>query len=419
MEFPKNDALLTKYSNIVIVLNHGNMKESLDIRQYDYPLPPERIALFPLEQRDQSKLLVYRKGDLFHQQFCDLASWIPDNTLLFFNNTRVIQARMIFQKRSGASIEVFLLNPVAPSSLLLQAMQTVGTCTWKCTIGNLKRWKDGDELEQKDGDLVLRARLIDRSQNEVQFSWNGDVTFAEVISMIGNTPLPPYLKRNPVEADRSRYQTIYSKLEGAVAAPTAGLHFTDAVFASLNKRNIRRDFLTLHVSAGTFQPVKEQDALRHVMHREQIVVTLENVRNLLRREGPVIPVGTTSMRTLESLYWLGVKLNRDPESEFYISQDDAYQLSGELSREAALAEIIARMERLKVETLIGETAIYIRPGYRFRVCEGLVTNFHQPASTLILLVAAFIGEDWRRVYEAALNNDYRFLSYGDSSLLLP
>lgn len=395
------------------------MNELLHIKDYEYPLPLERIALYPLAERDQSKLLIYNRGEIFHQQFRDLASWFPENALLLFNNTRVIQARMIFRKDSGASIEVFLLNPLAPSSLLLEAMQAVGECTWKCTIGNLKRWKEGIRLEQNVGDVILSAELTNREKSEVHFTWNGDLTFAEVISLTGNTPLPPYLKRKPVADDRERYQTIYSTLEGAVAAPTAGLHFTEAVFKSLGAKNIQRDFLTLHVSAGTFQPVKEANALQHIMHREQIVVTLDNVRNLIGRSGPLIPVGTTSMRTLESLYWFGVKLMRDPESPFYISQDDAYQLTGDLSREDALSYVVRRMETLKVDSIVGETAIYIRPGYRFRICEGLITNFHQPASTLILLVAAFIGEDWRKVYDAALNNGYRFLSYGDSSLLIP
>jgi S-adenosylmethionine:tRNA ribosyltransferase-isomerase len=395
------------------------MDETLDIRDYEYPLPPERIALFPLEERDQSKLLVYRKGEVHHQSFRDLASWIPENAILVFNNTRVIQARMRFQKESGAVIEVFLLNPVEPSPLLLQSMQATGSCTWKCTIGNLKRWKDGTQLVQQAGNVTLYATLADRQKGEVRFSWDGDITFAEVISRAGNTPLPPYLKREPNEADRERYQTIYSKSEGAVAAPTAGLHFTDRVFSSLDAKNISRDFLTLHVSAGTFQPVKEQNALRHVMHREQIIVTADNIRNLLQRKGPVIPVGTTSMRTLESLYWFGVKLKQNAEADFEISQDDAYMLKGDLTRNAALSLVLKRMEHLRMDTIAGDTAIFIRPGYQFRVCDALITNFHQPGSTLILLVAAFIGEDWRKVYDSALNNAYRFLSYGDSSLLIP
>lgn len=395
------------------------MDETLDIRDYEYPLPPERIALFPLEERDQSKLLVYRKGEVHHQSFRDLASWIPENAILVFNNTRVIQARMRFQKESGAVIEVFLLNPVEPSPLLLQSMQATGSCTWKCTIGNLKRWKDGTQLVQQAGNVTLYATLADRQKGEVRFSWDGDITFAEVISRAGNTPLPPYLKREPNEADRERYQTIYSKSEGAVAAPTAGLHFTDRVFSSLDAKNISRDFLTLHVSAGTFQPVKEQNALRHVMHREQIIVTADNIRNLLQRKGPVIPVGTTSMRTLESLYWFGVKLKQNAEADFEISQDDAYMLKGDLTRKAALSLVLKRMEHLRMDTIAGDTAIFIRPGYQFRVCDALITNFHQPGSTLILLVAAFIGEDWRKVYDSALNNAYRFLSYGDSSLLIP
>jgi S-adenosylmethionine:tRNA ribosyltransferase-isomerase len=253
----------------------------------------------------------------------------------------------------------------------------------------------------------------------VEFSWNTGITFAEVIDMLGQTPLPPYLKREPVTLDKERYQTIYSMEEGAVAAPTAGLHFTEKVFRSLDSKDVQRNFLTLHVSAGTFQPIKTENAVDHIMHREQIHVTRSNIQALLLRTGPVIAVGTTSMRTLESLYWFGVRLSYDKNCGFAILQQDAYTLKTELSLTESMNLILERMDHDKTDALSGETSIYIMPGYKFRICEGLVTNFHQPNSTLILLVAAFIGNDWKRVYNEALENGYRFLSYGDSSLLLP
>jgi S-adenosylmethionine:tRNA ribosyltransferase-isomerase len=394
------------------------MNAEINIRDYGYDLPTDRIAIHPLPERDQSKLLVYDRGKVLHENFTDLAQYLSSSTTLFFNNTRVIQARLLFEKDSGAVIEVFLLNPVAPSSLLLSVMQTDISCQWKCTIGNLKRWKDGTILTTKHGDQTLEARLLIREEGLVEFRWSGGVTFAEIIDRFGETPLPPYLRREPDEEDKSRYQTVYSRHEGAVAAPTAGLHFTPRVLDSLAKRGVTRQFLTLHVSAGTFQPVKVENAAEHTMHREQIVINRENIDALLRGS-TIIAVGTTSMRTLESMYWYGVKLQEEPEAPFLIAQQDAYTLRGDLSLKESMENICARMDRERRESLTGETAIYIMPGYKFRVCQGLITNFHQPGSTLILLVAAFVGDDWRKIYQEALKNDYRFLSYGDSSLLLP
>jgi S-adenosylmethionine:tRNA ribosyltransferase-isomerase len=393
------------------------MKE-LNINDFTYDLPADRIALYPLDKRDQSKLLVYHKGEIMHEQFRSLADFLPASTMLFFNDTKVIPARLHFAKETGASIEVFLLHPVTPSSLLAEAMQAHEKCTWKCTIGNLKRWK-GDVLYKLLGDATLEARLVNREDGIVEFRWNQGISFAEIITRSGETPLPPYLKRKPESTDRDRYQTVYAHYEGAVAAPTAGLHFTDEVLQSLRSKGIQTDYLTLHVSAGTFQPVKVQNAVEHPMHTEQVLIRKSNLDNLLK-DTFVVPVGTTSMRTLESLYWYGVKLKEDPDAIFTINQHDPYQSYTSLpTRQEAFKYIAAYMDRKNLDILTGETSIYIMPGYTFRVCQGLVTNFHQPGSTLILLVAALVGDHWKNIYQQALENDYRFLSYGDSSLLLP
>ncbi|AYB34535.1 S-adenosylmethionine:tRNA ribosyltransferase-isomerase [Chryseolinea soli] len=390
----------------------------ISISDYTYTLPPERIAVYPLANRDQSKLLFYDRGVIDHQIFSSLPDLLPADTLLFFNDTKVIPARLHFQKDTGAVIEIFLLHPVLPSPLVMEAMQAHHRCTWQCTLGNLKRWKDEPLFKTFHG-ITLKATLSDREEGLVEFEWATEHSFAEVVNLAGETPLPPYLHRKPEQADRDRYQTIYSHHEGAVAAPTAGLHFTPAIFEQLKAKGIAHDFVTLHVSAGTFQPVKVENAMEHVMHNEQVVVTRANLDRLLSGRY-IVPVGTTSMRTLESLYWYGVKLLKDPRAVFTISQHEAYAAADRWpSRDEALRAVVAYMERNQLDLLTGETSIYIMPGYTFRVCEALITNFHQPGSTLILLVAAFIGADWRKVYDESLANGYRFLSYGDSSLLIP
>lgn len=391
----------------------------ISLQDYTYALPEERIAFRPLAQRDASRLLVYQKNSIGHHVFKNLADFLPENSFLVFNDTKVIPARLHFQKDSGAAIEIFLLNPAGPEKLLARAMLAKNQCLWKCTIGNLKRWNDGRALSKKIGNVTLTASLIDRHENIVQFSWPGEQTFSEIISEAGITPLPPYIKRAAAEDDTTRYQTIYSHHEGAVAAPTAGLHFTDSVFESLKKKGITHYFLTLHVSAGTFQPVKTDNAIDHTMHHEQVSITRQLLESLIHENKTVVAVGTTSLRTLESLYWYGVKLQANPEAEFNIHQNDPYTLPGSVSRCQALKEILTYMENNRLERLSGTTSIFIHPGYTFRICNGLITNFHQPGSTLMLLVAAFIGEPWKDVYEAALRKEYRFLSYGDSSLLLP
>ncbi|HEY9047636.1 MAG TPA: S-adenosylmethionine:tRNA ribosyltransferase-isomerase [Ohtaekwangia sp.] len=394
------------------------MKE-LNINDFTYDLPADRIALYPLDKRDQSKLLVYRKGTILHQQFSSLTDFIPANATLFFNDTKVIPARLHFTKDTGATIEVFLLHPVAPSTLLVEAMQTQDTCTWKCTIGNLKRWTEGSSLKKNIDPFTVTASLLNREEGIVEFQWTPGVSFAEIISRSGETPLPPYLKRKAEASDRDRYQTVYAHYEGAVAAPTAGLHFTSNVLQALKAKGIETDYLTLHVSAGTFQPVKVQNAVEHPMHTEQVLVSRSNLENLMKNRF-IIPVGTTSMRTLESIYWFGVKLMTNPDAVFSIQQNDPYIAYTSLpSAIESLEHVLRYLDRKQLDILTGETSIYIMPGYTFRICRGLVTNFHQPGSTLILLVAALVGDDWKSIYSEALANGYRFLSYGDSSLLLP
>lgn len=397
------------------------MKPHISIQDYTYTLPEERIADVPLEHRDASKLLVYNHGKIEHRKFTSLPGYLPANTLLFFNNTKVIPARIYFLKETGATIEVFLLQPAQPSSILAETMQTTRSCQWYCTIGNLKRWKDQHKLTKNFEGGVVTAELINREQGLVEFCWSpANLSFAEIISKVGITPLPPYIKRDANQDDVTRYQTVYSHHEGAVAAPTAGLHFTDAVLEALHVKGIKKDFLTLHVSAGTFQPVKTENAREHNMHQEQVMVNLQNIENLLQDDSMIVAVGTTSMRTLESLYWFGVKLVYDTNATFFIDQEDAYRNYPNLpDKKEALMAVKNYMKENKLSTLIGHTSIYILPGYTFRICRGLITNFHLPGSTLMLLVAAFVGEDWKKIYQQALDNNYRFLSFGDSSLLIP
>jgi len=393
---------------------------NLDIKDYTYDLPPERIALHPLQARDQSKLLIYNKGIISHEHFNALPDSIPTNSLLVFNNTKVIPARILFQKDTGAEIEVFLLTPVSPSVHLAEVMQASGACTWKCTIGNLKRWTPGVKLKKQTQDIVLEATLLNHEEGLVEFNWPAEKTFADIVDISGKTPLPPYLKRETNDLDKTRYQTIYSHYEGAVAAPTAGLHFTEAIFNSLQHKGVEKDFVTLHVSAGTFKPVKVDNAIEHTMHQEQLIVTRKNIENLLRVNQFVIPVGITSMRTLESLYWYGVKLLNSNDTAFSVSQTYPYEQHHYIpSREESLKAVLKFFDSENIESITGHSSIYIYPGYSFKICNALITNFHQPGSTLILLVAALAGEKWKTIYHEALENNYRFLSFGDSSLIIP
>jgi S-adenosylmethionine:tRNA ribosyltransferase-isomerase len=385
----------------------------IDINEYTYELPAGRIALHPLEQRDQSKLLVYKEGRIEHKLFGQIADLLPVNSLLVMNNTRVIPARLIFKKATGAAIEIFLLNPIYPSTLVQQAMLARGSSTWQCTIGNARRWTEGTTLELPNGDKMIHAELIDRSKSVVRLTWSGDLTFAEVITNIGETPLPPYLKRDAEESDKTRYQTVYAMHEGAVAAPTAGLHFTDQLLDKLRAKGILPSYVTLHVGAGTFMPVKTHNAIDHTMHEEQVIVSRQLVEDLIGGR-TIVAVGTTSLRVLESIYWFGCKLENESHTDFVISQGDPYQMRS-LDVRKSLRNVLEVFG--DTDTIAGRTSIYIYPGYKFHLCDVLVTNFHQPGSTLMLLVAAFIGPDWKRVYAEALANGYRFLSYGDSSLL--
>ena len=402
----------------------------LRLDDYTYDLTPAAIASVPLSQREQAKLLVYRRGAIEDRQFYELPEQLPPGSQLFFNNTRVIPARLRFQKKAteqgpGAEIELFLLHPRQPSAVMSQAMAARGTSTWQCLVGNRRRWKQQrleNALKIRGKSVVLSAEASGNAPDEVIFRWNdASFTFAEVVEAAGQVPLPPYLNRPATDADRPRYQTVYSAHEGAVAAPTAGLHFTEATLAELQQRGFGTHYLTLHVSAGTFQPIKESDATRHSMHAEQLLVTLETLETLSTTEGTIVAVGTTSLRTLESIYWYGTLLKQDQEAEFRLTQFVPYEADPATlpTRQEAVEQVIGYMERNALTQLVGETQLFIFPGYRFRVVQGLITNFHQPRSTLILLVAALIGEDWRRVYAHALQHDYRFLSYGDSSLLLP
>lgn len=391
-----------------------------------YKLPEERIASYPLKNRDESKLLLYKSGEIQHHHFHEIEVLLPKNSLLFFNNTKVIPARIPFKKDTGAKIELFLLQPEVPSKEIHKVMQVKGGCEWSCMIGNLKRWKEGTALQKElfthSQKVCLSASLINKAKKLVRFEWNdGDTRFVDIVEAAGEVPLPPYIKRKPVEADKGSYQTVYSREEGAVAAPTAGLHFTENIITKLRARGVITDFLTLHVSAGTFQPIKEKNILSHPMHVEQMQTSRQNLVNLLKPNKNIIPVGTTSMRTLESLYWFGVKLLKEGDETFKVQKLYPYQfLEDELpGKHEAIQAILGHMDNYKTDTLFGETEIFIFPGYKFKLCEGLITNFHMPGSTLILLVAAFTGKDWRKIYRQALENDYRFLSYGDGSLLLP
>ncbi len=390
---------------------------NFNIEEYNYLLPEEKIAKHPLTQRDASKLLLWDKGNISHHKFQNAPALIPENSLLVFNDTKVISARLLFQKSSGAQIEIFLLHPEFPTRDIQKSMALKHTATWQCLVGNKKKWKVG-ALSKKVGYSTLEADYHDRDNNLIRFDWTGDDSFAEIVNKSGETPLPPYLKRKPVGEDSERYQTVYSKNDGAVAAPTAGLHFTQEIIKQLPERKISQEYLTLHVSAGTFKPVEAVDFRNHDMHREQIVLKRKSIENLLAHHDRIIAVGTTSLRILESLFWFGAQLRKNANAPFSISRDFAYQFSSEISYAQALEEVLNYFERNQLTEAHGETEIFIYPGYRIRSAKGLFTNFHLPKSTLLLLVSVFANGDWKTIYDEALGQNYRFLSYGDSSLLL-
>ena len=401
--------------------------EELLIEDYNYPLPDDRIAKYPLAKRDESKLLIYKEGNIAQDQFLHIGNYLPHNSLLVYNNTKVIQARLLFHKATGAKIEVFCLEPLVPHDYQLNLSSTQG-CRWKCIVGNLKKWKQGPlELSVHVGnsDCVLQASLVASNGNvhQIDFSWNGPtISFAEILDAAGVLPIPPYLNRETEESDKTTYQTVYSMIKGSVAAPTAGLHFTKELLAELREQGIETTELTLHVGAGTFQPVKTADANQHTMHTEIIAVSRRCIEDLLRKLGHIAAVGTTSMRTLESLYHIGMQLSRVPQTEWqdyaiHVGQFEPYETQSEMSAKEALTMLLHYLDATGQDTLHAETQIMIKPGYRFRMVDILITNFHQPKSTLLLLVSAFIGDDWREVYDYALKHDFRFLSYGDSSIL--
>lgn len=396
------------------------------ISDYNYPLPDERIAKFPIAQRDHSKLLVYRHGEVSQDVFYNLPEYLPKGALMVFNNTKVIQARMHFRKETGALIEVFLLEPAAPSDYELM-FQTSERCAWYCLVGNLKKWKDGTlcrTIEVKGEQIEVRATRgpVHGTSHRIDFEWTGGVSFAEIIDVMGELPIPPYLNRETQESDKTTYQTVYSKIKGSVAAPTAGLHFTPDVLAALDAHGVEREELTLHVGAGTFKPVKSEEIEGHEMHTEYISVRRDTIRKLLAHEGCAIAVGTTSVRTLESLYYMGLKVMQNPdasENDLHVNQWEPYDSTTAVSTVEALTALGDWMDAHGLDVLHSSTQIIIAPGYEYHIVKMLVTNFHQPQSTLLLLVSAFVKGDWHRIYDYALANDFRFLSYGDSSLLIP
>ena len=415
----------------------------IHISDYNYDLPDSRIAKFPVSPRDTSKLLVYRHGEISDDIFYNLPKYLPQKSLMVFNNTKVIQARMHFRKETGALIEVFLMEPAAPTDYELM-FQTRGECSWLCMVGNLKKWKEGSLVRNFDvaGSTInfkatMRRDIIDAKSGGtnywVDFAWdNPQVSFAEILDAVGELPIPPYLNRETQDSDKTTYQTVYSKIKGSVAAPTAGLHFTDKVLAAIDAAGVRREELTLHVGAGTFKPVKSEEIDGHTMHTEYVCVRRDTLQTLLDYDCCAIAVGTTSVRTLESLYYMGVKLEANPdaaEEDLHVCQWEPYEkadgtpvdgnLIDGITPQKAISNIIAWLNKNNLKTLPSSTQIIIAPGYEYKIVKVLVTNFHQPQSTLLLLVSAFLKGDWRNVYDYALSHDFRFLSYGDSSILIP
>ena len=402
--------------------------QHISILNYTYSLPDKKIATYALEKRDHSRLLIWNNGVISDEQFFNLPEYLPAESMLVFNNTRVIRARLFFRKETGAKIEIFCLEPLVPGDYALSFSRTE-SCRWKCIIGNLKKWKDEvlvQSLIISGKPVNFRAEKIRPLPNnsfEIGFSWdNAQINFAELLEHSGNIPIPPYLNRESEEIDLTSYQTIYSRIKGSVAAPTAGLHFTPAVFESLEKKRIDCEEITLHVGAGTFQPVKSATIGGHDMHSEHFILTRDLIERLANFKGKIIAVGTTSVRTLESLYFIGCKVIENPginPDQLTVNQWEPYQLSDPAySRRDSFNALSAYLSHHHLAELSSSTQVIILPGYEFKVISGMVTNFHQPQSTLLLLIAAFLGDDWRKIYDHALNHNYRFLSYGDSNLYL-
>jgi|CXWL01.1.fsa_nt_gi S-adenosylmethionine:tRNA ribosyltransferase-isomerase len=409
---------------------------NISIKDYSYPLPEERIAKYPLAERDASKLLIYKDGEITQDIYRNISHHIPENSLLIFNNTKVVEARLLFQKSTGGIIEIFCLEPHEQYADITTAMLQKRKVLWQCLVGGASKWKPGQVLEKNisaaNREIQLKVNYIEKRNDSfiIELSWSpAELSFAEILHYAGAIPLPPYIKRAVEESDAERYQTVYAHYDGSVAAPTAGLHFTENIFQQFKEKNIQTDFVTLHVGAGTFKPVKSKTIQEHEMHAEWIDVSKAAIENILQNPGNnIIAVGTTSLRTIESLYWLGLKSRESgvgslpagqagSESE-ELHQWEAYELAEKnIPAKDALQSLLAWMDKNKLEKLVTKTRILIAPGYEFKIVNGLITNFHQPQSTLLLLVAALVGNDWRKVYDYALQYDFRFLSYGDGSLL--
>jgi S-adenosylmethionine:tRNA ribosyltransferase-isomerase len=397
----------------------------IDLKNYDYDLPDDRIAQYPVKERDLSNLLIYKGNTILKDLFRNIDVYIPSDSLLVFNNTRVIQARLLFSKETGASIEILCLEPLSPFEYE-KSFSSKAPVEWKCIVGNLKKWKEGKlktSFLHYDKEFKLNAEKI-KPEGEawrIRFTWDSkEISFGQVIEATGHIPLPPYISRDDEAGDITRYQTIYSKIKGSVAAPTAGLHFTDNVLEKLKERGIKSTEVTLHVGAGTFQPVKSKNVLDHKMHCEHFFVTEKTIKLLLKNQGKIIAVGTTSVRTLESLYWLGVKIIQDPSninSDLSLGQWEAYEMDSSISAKESMEALIKMLKEQHLSIIHASTSMMIIPGYNFRMIKGIITNFHQPHSTLLLLISAWIGNSWRNIYDFAMKNDFRFLSYGDCSLL--
>ncbi|NQU84603.1 MAG: S-adenosylmethionine:tRNA ribosyltransferase-isomerase [Mariniphaga sp.] len=391
---------------------------------FNYNLPDKKIAKYPLEKRADSKLLIWKNGNISQSVFNTISDILPDGSLLVFNNTKVVRARLKFQKDTGARIEIFCLEPYEPSDYQISFAEKKSV-QWKCIIGNAKKWKSGKlkmAVKIKNQSIQLSVESInnENENNIIRFEWDGGYTFSEIIEHAGIIPIPPYLNRESEETDKTRYQTVFAKIKGSVAAPTAGLHFTDSIIKKLGNRGINSTEITLHVGAGTFKPVKSETIEGHSMHSETVAVSLQFLKKLFNHQNKVIAVGTTSVRSLESLYWLGKQLQgvKVQKDIFHISQWEAYTQHADITLKEALAHIINYLENNNQTEIHFTTQIIIVPGYQFRIIDGMFTNFHQPQSTLLLLIGAFLGNDWRKVYDFALKNSFRFLSYGDSNLYL-
>lgn len=397
------------------------------IKDFDYPLPAHQIADYPLPERDQSRLLIYRKGEIRESNFSVLANHLEPSSIMVLNNTRVIEARVLFQKQTGGVIEIFCLEPLGPTKTIAASLTQTGSVQWNCLIGGASKWKPGQLLHKEvfleEQRVVITARYLEKTGDAfgIEFSWTPEeYSFAEILHQAGDIPLPPYIKRKLAATDAERYQTIFAQNEGSVAAPTAALHFTEKVLQDLAAKNIEPAYLSLHVSAGTFKPVKTETVAGHQMHEEQFQVSISTIESLFNAK-EIIAVGTTSVRTLESLYWIGIKIKNklvNTSNDLVLHQWEAYHLNnGNISYSESLYKVMHYMKVEGIDELFCKTSLLIVPGYKFYSAKALITNFHQPQSTLLLLVAAFVGEDWKRVYQYALENDFRFLSYGDSSLL--